>query len=97
MAEILVDIEVTEHDIRHGRAQHCSECPVALAITRKVKSALPVIVNYRQASLTDPKTSTHFIFPLPIEVTNWIKEYDYCGDVGPFSFSLFLPEEFVNG
>ena len=95
MAEILVDIEVTEHDIQHGRAQHCSECPVAQAIARKVKSNLPVRVSYGQFSLTTIDDPTRQMFPLSIEVTNWIKEYDAFNPAEPFSFSLFLPEEFV--
>jgi len=95
MSEILVDVSVTENDILSGRAQHCSDCPVARAIARKVKSDLPVRVSYGHFSLTTYNDPTRIMHHLPIEVTNWIKEYDAFLHVEPFSFSLFLSEELV--
>jgi hypothetical protein len=85
-----VTINVTEEDIKQGEKQHCSRCPVALAL-RRVAKGEPAVIGYSIIFSKDIEIET------PDDVVEWIMDFDDddgC-DVSPFSFEMDLPEEVV--
>lgn len=73
-------IEVTNEDIRHGRRNSCSNCPVALAISRKLgKQAFLGSHTWRIDG------TKHF---LPDGVIRFIHDYDLYRPVTPIQFEL---------
>jgi len=99
MAEILVNVEVTEADILTGQGKDCYSCPVAHAFDRKLKQGYIASVGYLTGRIHDKEQDSNFDsvhkFPIPMLVTDFIKSFDNGGPVETFSFSIFLPEEFV--
>lgn len=81
-------IHVTQHSIDHGDRGLCSTCPVALEIRKfnpelKV-SAVALYLDKQQDFLFGEQ----HIVNLPIEVQEWIADFDTWIPVKPFSFHL---------
>ncbi len=74
-------IDVTAADIKAGRQNSCSSCPVALAVQRQCPGQ-KVHVN-RIAVYID-----NHPHPLPVEVRAIITRFDHTGKCEPYSFEI---------
>lgn len=81
-------IEVTQDDIEKGVAKNCSACPVARAITKKLRQGL--VAGVSSVLLID-----YYKFRLSIEAFLFVIDFDKGLPVQPFSFDLDLPAEFL--
>ena len=75
-------ITVTQRDIERGSKFHCTRCPVARAIRRKLNCRLEVFCTY--GLLFNPKQ----YFKIPSIASIFIKDFDNEKPVRPFSFEL---------
>lgn len=87
-------IEVTQEDIKKETQINCFSCPVAIAIKRS--TGFP----YVRVSTNSVKVGMNIIttfkeYPLPVEVANFINNFDNYGptEVSPISFHLDIPNE----
>jgi hypothetical protein len=78
-------ISVTEDDIKMGKVGDCQFCPVALAVKRN--TARPITVG---SDILDVDQVSHW---LPLEVVDFIEDFDSGLLVDPFTFEL--PDEFL--
>lgn len=81
-------IEVTKGDIKKGVAKNYHTCPVARAISRKLKNGLAPWVS--TVLIID-----YYKFGLPIEAHLFVIDFDKGLPVQPFSFDLDLPVELL--
>lgn len=79
-----VTISVTQKDIDQGKQALCFFCPVALATQRTTD------IENCTVGLEKIMISGHRSVPLPLEVRQWIWDYDYARKVEPFSFVIEL-------
>jgi hypothetical protein len=82
-----VEINVTQEHIDNGLADKCFACPVALALSEKVKPAAAV---HRGLILIGEKNLSQ-----PLSVAEFVNDFDEGVKVEPFSFSLDIPEEYL--
>lgn len=87
-------IEVTEADIEKGAPRDGCGCPLALAISRKL--------DYPRCSVALGNAVLHgkgFYsedIPLPEEACEFYHDFDYGRPVSPFSFTIDVPEKYIN-
>ena len=90
-----IEVEVTAEDAAAGRRAHACECPVALAVRRKVPGATSVAVDpyftverswYWAAVVVVP--GRRFYLSLPPEEVERIKAYDAGGEMEPHTVTL---------
>jgi hypothetical protein len=88
---MIVDVHVKDEDIRDGDQGSCSECPVALALSRAIPNA--AIHVFDDSVIIMPYDSDRrFSLNLPDNVCDFISSFDNDGDVWPFSFQLELDD-----
>lgn len=80
-------IRVTRADIKNGHPQEASDCPVFLAMNRKLKNV--EAVSGSGATLFDGKY--FYEIPMPGNAADWINRFDNDESVKPFSFTLKVP------
>lgn len=85
-----VTVEVTRRDIVNGRRRSCRHCPIALALGRLMATD-NVFVGDTRAGVGE----TDLLFDLPEEAVRFIRDFDACEPVSPFTFTLDLPDELV--
>jgi hypothetical protein len=101
--KMILTINVTEEDIKHGKPRICSDCPVALAILRAICTAAPSDSDFYAIKVTshccfmwlDPSQDRIHTL-LPYEAINFIDKLDRTMLVKPFTFDLKIPDEFTN-
>ena len=76
-------INITAKDIKNGKRQDCSACPIALAATRafKIKMGCGAMI----LSGDEVKTPNYY---LPIKAMRFIKDFDGGKTVAPFKFTI---------
>ncbi len=79
-----IEVELTEDDMRHGKANDCAECPVARAVARALPGAEPHVFHeeIELYGKYDGSATT------PEEVSKWIDDFDSARNVAPFRFTL---------
>lgn len=92
----VLDVEVTKADIRQGKKNHCTTCPVALAMRRTVRDlGLPdttvVSVGVNTAWLYEEDEDEHVKpgaanYKFPDDAFRFICAFDRGHDVLPFTF-----------
>lgn len=80
-------INVTKRDIQRGTRGRATDCPVALAISRKLKNVDYVSVGQTCASWYTKEEAMKDT-PLPPEVTEFIQRFDSGEPVEPIRFYL---------
>lgn len=89
----LVKIKVTKEDIKKGKANNGTRCPIAIASKRLLKK-----VNFVCASGIYFKggwfgqDSSFFMTDVP---KNFVREFDRENKVKPFTFSIMVPTEYI--
>ena len=81
-----IKVSVTKEDIENGKAQKCSECPVALAIARAL-GIERVTVTGAVLYSTDPNKRDVYAC-LPPEVRRFIDRFDDGLKCEPSTFTL---------
>jgi len=89
---IVVDIYVTDDDIRDGDPANCSECPIALAISRAVPNVAVHVFDDSIIIMPFADGESNFTLTLPVNACNFIHYFDNGLPVQPFSFQLDLDE-----
>jgi hypothetical protein len=80
-------VEVTAGDIAAGKADDCTECPVALALNRATRKAWWVEYDAAFQRWT-PSRRLKPMLRLTSLVSEWIQAYDRGEAVAPFAFEL---------
>lgn len=94
-----VKVGVTKQDVEIGEVGDCTDCPVALAIKRALSlyegygyGSVGVSVDGDQAWLVlptgDNESRQSWQADLPKKARSRIDDYDYNGEMRPFSFML---------
>ena len=78
-------IEVTFDDISSGEVCDGFRCPLALAINRA--TGRTAFVTHTDVAFADSVTR---LFPLPVEASHWVREFDRLRLATPFGFELDL-------
>ena len=83
-------VKVTVKDIRKGKRNEATRCPVALAIKRQIGSDRLVVYEGfcfigNRYNLYDYRITQ---YPFSRHTRNWIHEFDKTGKGKPFSFIL---------
>lgn len=98
---------VTQDDIVQGEARNCYDCPVQRAISRKLKPGYSVQLggvvarywrHYPDGDLVLSFDGVVDSVMNPVEVRNWIQEYDASyhprlHPMQPFKFLFWAPAE----
>lgn len=80
-------ISVTEDDIKNGRRNQCSDCPIALALFRALGWEIGINRNYIKISQWYAKIG--FVsYLLPKEASIFVCDFDSKKEVLPFEFNL---------
>jgi anti-sigma regulatory factor (Ser/Thr protein kinase) len=88
---VTVEVEVSEFDIRHGEKANCRNCPVAMAINRRMgRWNVHALVTDHLIELKDPRKVYKPTFT-PDEVRKFIWRFDRGERVYPFRFALEVP------
>jgi hypothetical protein len=88
-------IKVTQQHIERGEANHCCECPVALAAAEAFPHAEKagrngvVVTGY---GILLALAGRELLLSLPEEVADFIAAFDYGQPVEPFEFTVQIPE-----
>lgn len=86
MSERTVLVEVTEEDIRKGRRENGTRCPVARAY-RRATGLRGVYVDHVHVEVEQ----LEWIRRVPADVSRWIFRYDNHGTVEPTTFHMPVP------
>jgi hypothetical protein len=83
-------ITVTSDDIKNGYQNSCYRCPIALAISRRLKelNIWYSMVEVFKADVYIYKPSDKEIWLLPAKAQYFITQFDTNGIVEPFEFNL---------
>lgn len=92
-----VKIEVTKDDIKNGKLDHSSKCPVALAMKRKIKNMVWV---FSEEFYLKDYMGFYKSYDMPKKTGDRITKFDGAKDkntknMTPFSFVVNVPEKFV--
>ena len=91
-------IKVQRKHIRKGVRGKCKTCPIALAIsealTEKFNYEAITVVSSTSILMNVPYKFYQFWGPIPVEITEKIKQFDATGQMSPFSFELELSDVF---
>jgi hypothetical protein len=87
-----ISVEVTEHDIRHGKRGDPCQCPVARAIRRAIgQPEAHVIVGVyavEAAGCAIGEGDDAQVFVLPVRAARWVQQFDLGDPVEPIAFEL---------
>lgn len=78
-----IKVSVTKNDIRRGVAQRTDRCPVALAVTRALRSQAFVETDEIRVHIPVPCRMT-----TPRKAAQFIQSFDGGQKVNPFTFYL---------
>ena len=94
---MIVDCEVTREDIEKGTTCASRDCPLARAISRRVKAHLIVSVSSAIVDFFDTEMEdyTNTDIRLSLELMAFIKRFDCAQPVEPFKFQIEMPSEYV--
>jgi hypothetical protein len=90
-------VKVSKGDIEMGVRYNCEDCPIAIAVQRRVKGKVNIFIGYLEmGSEASPylKIGKEF-FMLPMEVLHFIRAFDTRGkdSVEPFDFQIDIPKK----
>jgi hypothetical protein len=78
-----------------GERRKCAKCPVAIAISSNVDSRLAVYAwGSNGGGIRVPGCGEIFLFRLPDNAHQFIRDFDALRPVQPFTFPLTLPAEY---
>ena len=78
-----ITVEVTQEDIKKGRACDGTYCPIALALKRKIKR--PCLVGVKDIDIYNPKSKYTLHVP---QIKLFVGNFDHGNKVEPFTFEL---------
>ena len=84
-----VTINVTQRDIDKGCRGHGGNCPIALAIFRRLSKGV-VSVGWERTRFELPKGLLIFS-ENPKTARQFVEEFDACNPVSPFRFDIDIP------
>lgn len=79
-------IEVTPEDIRHGKPQDATSCPIALAL-RRYGLEDPCVEH---DSISANWKGAFYVYSIPNTALQFVNDFDRRRPVAPFSFALVL-------
>lgn len=82
-----IKINVTARDIISGKRGQCSECPIAIAASRKLKTRMTVGVAGMQ-----PMAFSWPTIKLETCAISFVREFDKGQDVKPFQFTIEIKD-----
>src|SRR5688572_7405990 len=88
-----VEINVTRKHIDEGEAWDCKHCPVALAMTECINEYAQT-AKFRTIEVSSKTFWCAFdnkTYPLPENVTKWIRKFDRFIMGSPFDFKVKIP------
>lgn len=105
---MLTYIKVTQADIDRGIPNECFECPVALAIARRVSNKTRVLVEPHSVEFSPPVWKYGTEIALPEEARHFIQAFDgnlfnvlpratIAAAMRPFGFMLDIPARYLLG
>lgn len=82
-----IRISVTANDIKNGRYNSCRLCPIALSLSRRIKSECQILIGRTKCAgwLTETK---EFIIKLPPKAIEFIDRFDSWRKVNPMTFEI---------
>lgn len=87
-----VEINVTQNDIKKGLRFSCRECPVARAMSRKIKPPYSLFVSLSKVSIIRESKERPFAqLELPEIAQDFIRRFDGYVKVAPFKFKIGFP------
>lgn len=92
---MLVTINVTQQDIDNGKTCVSSDCPVAWALNRVLKTGHWSQIGNPSFTIWTNNEVVHQAY-LPSPVGDFIRRFDSFLDIDPFTFQLELPERMLN-
>lgn len=91
-----MQIRVTQKHINEGEKIHCTECPIALAISDCLKKSYCAGVSMRRYYIhTLPLSQSCINNELPSKAQDFIIKFDCGRSVEPFDFDIDIPEEYL--
>lgn len=89
-----IRIHVTKEDIRNGVRANCNECPIALAIKRRINPGLYVEVRASGIDIGDVHNiNSENTYEFISSFDNCPREYRDC--IKPIRFTIQLPSEYL--
>jgi hypothetical protein len=90
-----MNIYVTKDDIKFGKRGTCAECPVALAVNRRLKEGYFATVGARTVTIRIHGTlKVAQTLHLGKKVQDFITDFDWCCSPKPLRFSLDVKEDY---
>lgn len=89
---MITRIEVTQLDIDEGYQGDCEFCPIARAVSVKIKPGFTCRVSRTEIALFNEWRSLMGWLKLPVWATEFVVRFDKGFPVRPFSFDLDIPE-----
>lgn len=90
MAKRRVRFYVTANDLLEGQPVNTHSCPIARAVSRRVKDDYRVVI-VRDLEIEGPRGGSYLVL-LPAHVQDRMAAIDTRQEVRPFDFHLDLPE-----
>lgn len=93
----MITINVTKRDIENSKTERCTECPVALAINRRLKKKHWCAVLRDCGNLWCGAVSRQVLqrFVWPDKVRQFIKDFDALESVNPIRFKLDITKKYL--
>ena len=89
-------INVTKNDIKEGDVRKCRSCPVARAITRRLRKPYFASASvFKILIVDDDAPSSRSLSNVPRSVGAFITDFDRRRKVDPFSFEIEIPTEYL--
>jgi hypothetical protein len=94
---MLIQIDVTNDDIKSGCRGMSFSCPIALASKRALKGILEFdrISVYRRMEFYNLQMDKLSVLNTPESAFDWLANYDANNDVREFSFELNIPDSII--
>lgn len=90
-----ITFNVTDKDIDEGIAHSAPLCPAARAIGRRLKPSIMLSVGRHTLTLMDRSLRGKWWTPLPLDVSEFIRDFDDNIEVCPLSFTLSIPAQYL--
>ena len=81
-------VTVTQEDIDKGIRCNARACPIANAIMKKKNIVYVSVLGNTSVKREINKRSLHYIYKLPTSAKSFIKAFDSCEPVEPFTFEM---------
>lgn len=95
----IVQINVTKNRIKTGTRKACKKCPIALAITARLKKKYFAVVQPMSIRIRDRRDFSECSWVhseyTPAVALGFIEKFDNGKKVKPFRFSLEIPVKFL--